>query len=484
MMPGRWPVGFGTAPPRQQPPLPMKHTFLSAIAVAIAVSSAAAQWTQMAPLASPSARSGSAAATAPSGDVVVFGGNLMFGPTNELWRYDGATWTLTTSTGTPSGRANMDLVYDPAAGVFRMYGGASQGFISSTVYDQTWELDPLTWTWSQNVIAGPTPGGVSLHATSFDFAHGVMVVHGGLPDGFFPIDSDATWEFDGTAWTQYAITPATNPGPLERAAMCFHAGIGKSVLFGGIDVQIGGTDKTWLYDAGTHTWTELVIPGAKPQARTGAKMAYDSLRGVCVLTGGADPNDMTGQAYFADAWEFDGQTWTQVATGVAGGRLDSTIAYSPTRNRMVQFGGVNYATFNFYGDTWEWETGTFGSGCAGSNGVPSLSVSGSPHIGQSWTVTCNGAVPGINAGVLVFGFTALPGIDLGPVLGMTGCSAFVSPDLLSSVFVGSAGSFSWTWPSVSGPVGGNFLLQALVLDPAANAPGLTLSNAASVTLGL
>lgn len=465
-------------------PLPMKTHLLSAIAVAIAVSSAAAQWTQVTPLASPGARSGAAAATGPTGDVVVFGGNLLFGPTDEVWRYDGATWTAVTTTGTPAGRGNLDLVYDPNAGVFRMYGGVSPGFIFSTVFDETWELDPTTWTWTQNVVTGPTPGGVWLHTTAFDTVHNLMVVHGGLPNGFFPIDSDATWTFDGTAWTQRAITPATNPGPLERAAMCFHAGIGRTVLFGGIDVQTGGTNKTWLYDGGTHTWTELVIPGAKPQARTGAKMAYDSFRGVCVLTGGADPNDMTGQAHFTDAWEFDGQTWTQVATGVAGGRLDSTIAFMPTRNRMVQFGGANFATFVSYGDTWEWETGTFGSGCAGSNGVPSLSVSGSPKVGQSWTVTCNGAVPAINAGVLVFGFTALPGIDLGPVLGMTGCSAFVSPDLVSSLFVGSGGSFAWTWPSVAGPVGGNFLLQALVLDPAANAFGLTSSNAASVTLGL
>jgi opacity protein-like surface antigen len=71
----------------------MKTHLLSAIAVAIAVSSAAAQWTQMAPLASPSARSGSAAAVAPTGEVVIFGGNLLFGATDEVWSYDGATWT-------------------------------------------------------------------------------------------------------------------------------------------------------------------------------------------------------------------------------------------------------------------------------------------------------------------------------------------------------------------------------------------------------
>lgn len=464
----------------------MNTQLAGAIALSLSAATATAQWTQATPAASPTARSGSALCSTPAGDALLFGGNLPLGATAETHRYDGTTWTALTNVGAPSARANMDLVYDPNAGVFRMYGGAQAGFISTTVFDQTWEmvLSGTTATWAQNVIVGPTPGGLYLHTTSYDTVHDVMVVHGGLPDGFFPIDSDRTWEFDGTSWTETAITPAVNPGPLERAAMCFHPGIGRTVLFGGIDVQTGGTDKTWTYDAGANTWTEVAAGAvAKPAARTGAKLAYDPLRDVCVLTGGADPSDPTGQTYFADTWEFDGHTWTQVAAGATPARLDASLAFVAAQNRLVLFGGVDFSTFTFHSDTWHWETGTFGSGCAGTNGTPHLSVSGSPRLGQSWTVTAHDVNSSINAGVLVFGFAELPGIDLGPILGMPGCLAFTTPDVLTSLLTGAGGSFSWTWPVVSGAPGDHFHGQALCIDPTVNAFGFTISNAISVTVG-
>ncbi|MBX3462103.1 MAG: hypothetical protein KF830_02955 [Planctomycetes bacterium] len=460
----------------------MNHTLLGAIALSLTVSSLTAQWTQAAPAASPTARSGATMCTTPAGNVILFGGSLNFGATNQTWSYNGTTWTQVTTTGTPQARSNMDLVYDPTAGVYRLYGGVQFGFIGSTVYDQTWEFDGSAWT--QNIIVGPTPGGLCQHGTSYDTVHNVMVVYGGLPNPTFPIDSNRTWEFDGTGWAETAVSPAVNPGPLERPAMCFHIGIGKTVLFGGIDVQTGGNDKTWLYDAGTNSWSELVVTGPKPAPRTGAKMAYDPVRGVCVMTGGADWTDPTGQTYFTDTWEFNGQVWTQVATGVAGGRMDSPLAYMPSRNRMVQFGGANFATFVIFNDTWEWESGSFGSGCAGTNGTPRLSVDSSPRLGQSWTVTASNVNPALNLGILAFGFTQLPGVDLGPVLGMPGCLAFTTPDVITSLLSGNSGSFSWTWPSVFGSVGDRFFAQALCLDPTVNAFGFTISNAIAVTVGL
>jgi hypothetical protein len=460
----------------------MNQALLGAIALSVTLSSLSAQWTQVAPAASPTARSGAAITTGPTGNLVMFGGNLAFGATNQTWSYNGSTWTQLSTTGTPSARSNTELVYDPNAGVYRMYGGVQNGFIGSTVFDQTWEFNGTAW--SQSVIVGATPGGTCQHGSSFDTVHNVMVIYGGLPNPFFPIDSDQTWEFNGTSWTQTAASPAVNPGPLERPAMCFHVGIGQTVLFGGIDVQTGANDKTWLYDAGTNAWSELVVAGPKPAPRTGAKMAYDPIRGVCVLTGGADPLDPNGQTYFQDAWEFNGQVWTQIATGVTGSRMDSMIAFMPNRNRMVQFGGANFSTFVFYNDTWEWQTGTFGAGCAGTNGTPALSVNASPRLGQSWTVTVSNANPTLNIGLLAFGFATFPGIDLGPVLGMPGCFAFTTPDVVTSVLTGAAGSFSWTWPSVSGAVGDRFHAQALCLDPTVNAFGFTISNALTATVGL
>ncbi|MBL8727316.1 MAG: hypothetical protein JNM25_02720 [Planctomycetes bacterium] len=459
----------------------MKTTLLGAIALSISVSSLSAQWQQATPGASPPTTAAAAFATGPTGNLLMFGGDTGgFAPSSQAWTYDGTTWT--TAASGPGGRAGAEMEYDINGGVFVMYGGLSSSFFGGPSKDETWVFDGTTWT--QPVIVGTTPGGLGLHGMSHDSVHNLTIVYGGLPDSFFPIDSDKTFEWNGTGWTETAITPATNPGPLERPSMCFHAGIGKTVLFGGIDVQGSWNNTTWTYDGATHAWSALTIAGAKPAARTGAMMAYDSIRGVCVLTGGADPTDMTGQTYFSDTWEFDGTTWTQVATSITGTRLNGMMGFMPASNRMVVFGGVSFATFTYYNDTWEWETGTFGSACPGSNGLPHLSVNQSPRLGQPWVVTASNLNTTFNAGVLVFGFTQIPGgFLLDPFPGMPGCYAYITPDASVGI-TGSLGDASWTWPSVGGTIGSQFWGQALCYDPGVNAFDFTITQAISGTIGL
>ncbi len=48
--------------------------------------------------------------------------------------------------------------------------------------------------------------------------------------------------------------------------------------------------------------------------------------------------------------------------------------------------------------------------------------------------------------------------------------------------MGAAGSTSWTWNPVAGPVGSQAFCQALCFDPPANAFGFTLSNQVTITL--
>jgi len=461
-------------------PTVMKNTVLGTLAVATSLSSLSAQWVQAAPATSPSSRASAAMSTDPNGGLLMFGGDTGgFSPSNESWNYDGTNWTLLAPTASPSGRAGAAMVYDPNAGVAWMYGGLNSSFFGGPSKDELWQFDGTTWT--QPVIAGSTPGGLGLFGMSFDTGNNVAVVYGGLANNFFPIDSNETWEWNGTTWTQTAVSPAVNPGPLERPAMCFHAGLGRTVLFGGLDVQGSWNDTTWAYDAAANTWSTIPIVGPKPGARTGARMTYDSTRGVCVLTGGADPNDPTGATYWNDTWEFDGTSWTQVATNITGTRLDAMIGYLPATNRVVVFGGANFTTFTYFGDTWLWEAGTFGAGCAGTNGTPALSSSSSPRLGQSWTTTVTNLNPSLNIAFFVFGFSTFPGVDLG-FLPMPGCFLFESLDILIGA-TGAAGSANWTWPAVSGTLGTRFYAQAMCFDPTVNGFGFTISNAIAATIG-
>ena len=465
------------------------HTFAGALALSASLT---AQWQETTPASSPAGRAGHGMACDPSsGDVVVFGGDTFAfpaGPTNQTWRYDGATWTNANPATSPPASVGVSLVYDSNRAVFVTYGSLSTSFFGGPSADRTWEYDPLTNAWSENVLLTTTPGGLGLYGMSFDSVVGRTVLYGGLPDNFFPIDSDQTWEYDGNDWT--LVTTTGNPGPLERPGMCFHAGIGRSVVFGGIDVQTGGNDDVWLYQSngnGTGTWSTAIVTGPRPTVRTGCRLVYDSARQVCVLTGGQDPNNGTP---FGDTWELtvDGAgngAGTQVTSAYTNARLDAGRAFVPTRRQVVMFGCSNFVTFQAYGDTWEYgaKSRTFGNGCPGSNGVPTLDAADAPRFGENYVLDVGNLNTSVNVAFVALSLSDIPPTPL-DVIGMTGCTAYVLPVALATV-TGSAGSasLSTAMPTTVGLLGTSIFSQALSLDPQVNAAWLTASNAHEGTLG-
>jgi hypothetical protein len=89
-------------------------------------------------------------------------------------------------------------------------------------------------------------------------------------------------------------------------------------------------------------------------------MAFDSYRKKIVLFGG-----YATTGYLNDTWEWDGETWTQVADTGPHPRDGHSLAFDSTRNRIVLFGGdnsfrVGLAKGNVKGlgpsgDTWAWD---------------------------------------------------------------------------------------------------------------------------------
>jgi hypothetical protein len=461
---------------------------IGAATAATTAGTAVAQWAQLAPATSPPAR----AAAAMTYDLfynrlVLFGGIGGGGFTqfNDTWTFDGTTWTQQTPANSPPAKFYTDIVVDTTRAVCVMYGGNAT--FSSPGTNETWEYDGFTWT---QRFPATNPGNLGLHAMVFDSVRNKTVLYGGMPGGNPIVDSNQTWEYDGVDWTRRF--PANNPGPLEAHSMCFHAGVGKTILFGGVNANPSAppsaidSDRTWAYD-GTN-WAELPVPGVRPLRRERARLAYDPIRQVCVLVGGMHYSN--GQPR-SDTWELQQTgatwTWTQVVTpGLPANfyHFSSTLAFLPGERHMVQFGGEQ-GTATFFGDTSEYgaRTSAFGSGCAGTNGVPSLSPADAPRLGQPWSLTVANLNPAYNFAAIAFSTTQLPGVDLGALYGMTGCTGYVTPDVLLTAPIGAAGSTTWTWPTVSGPIGAQLYCQALCLDPGVNSFGATVSNALASTLG-
>lgn len=428
-----------------------------------------AQWIQKSPTASPPARTGSAIDFVPQNvGLIMFGGGSPF-LTNETWLYDGATWVQLNPTTSPSGRAGAHLVYDSFRGVAVLYGGLASNISIPPPTNETWEWDGTTWSQATPTASA---GNRYQYGACFDALRGRVVMYGGKSTQLLGIPNNETWEYDGATWAQ--ITTTGNPGPRERPAMCFHAGIAQTVIFGGA-TGFGVTDETWLYDGNSSTWTQVATTGPKPSARNAAKMVYDSVRQICIMTGGQD-----GSGPLSDTWTFDGTNWLEQSSPTQPVR-DHAFAFLPTSKQAVKFGGFTAAPNTLTDETWELGGGVLGTGCTGTNGTPSLTSSAAPVVGQSWTMDVVGLNPTLNIAFLVLGLAQLPGTDLGPLLGMPGCFGYATPDVIITLN-GTGGAASWTWPAVAGPVGASLYAQALCLDPTVNAFGSTISNAFYTTL--
>ncbi len=79
-------------------------------------------------------------------------------------------------------------------------------------------------------------------------------------------------------------------------------------------------------------------------------MVYDSARERIVLFGGkSNPQFAT---YLNDTWEWDGVSWTQIATTGPSPRAYAAMQYDTVRDRILVFGG-EFGNENAPNDTWE-----------------------------------------------------------------------------------------------------------------------------------
>jgi len=442
---------------------------------------AAAQWHQPTPAAAPAARytPGMTFDSAANRTILFGGAKTTFGNWNDTWSFNGTTWTQLAPLASPSARPGIDLVYDELRGLTVMYGGGNTSPFGGPSLDQTWEFNGVTWT---QVATANTPGGLTAYGMAYDALRYRTVLYGGLHDSFFPIDSADTWEYDGVNWTH--VTTAHNPGPLENPAICYHAVLGKVVMFGGIDVQTGGTTTTWSYDG--IDWTPIAVAGPSPSARTMARMVYDPQRGVSVMYGGMNPN--TGAA-INETWEFNGVAWTQRTDLQPPDRRGFGLAFDTARHVAVAFGGVD-ANFTARTDTWQYGglVESFGAGCLGTAGVPVLTASQGARLGQVFQSTMSHLHPAAPIAVTLIGTSStnsgglpLPA-DLG-FLGLPGCTLYGSGDITQFDSAGGGTSVDNLFiPNDQIYLGVEFFVTGVSLDTV-NSFGAVLSNALRCRVG-
>ena len=155
-----------------------------------------------------------------------------------------------------------------------------------------------------------------------------------------------TWILENGLWRK---GPAAPSGLKARggAAMAYHPGIQKVVLFGGAGPGWPPYHDTWLYDGSS--WTKGPTAPSGLTGRTGARMAYHDGLGELVLFGGS------GVKPYNETWLFDGTRWAKGPATPAGmsARVFFGMTYNPATKKIMVAGGNGQAdTWLFDGVSW------------------------------------------------------------------------------------------------------------------------------------
>jgi cysteine-rich repeat protein len=251
---------------------------------------------------------------------------------------------LDVSFGTPPPLDFEAMTYDASRDRVVMFGGAASLSPAFGLSSSTWEWDGTGWQLAAVAFAPPPRRKTAL---AYDPIRRRVVMFGG--DNGNGVAFGDTWTWDGAAWT--LLAPPTSPPPRLDHAMTFDPIRGKIVLFGGSRGNDGSNTPladTWEFD-GT-TWSPLATATA-PAARSRHAMAFDPVRGIVVIVGG---NIGTFTAPVSgDSWSLAGSTWTQLAGGPPSA-IAIAAAFDPIARRILTFGG-NDAAGNVSAETWMWD---------------------------------------------------------------------------------------------------------------------------------
>ena len=268
-----------------------------------------------------------------------------------------STWTELDPSGTvPPARAAHAMTHDPITGRLILFGGST----GAAYLNDIWAYDPVADTWRELESSGTVPARRGFPSMAYDPTTRRLIVFGGSDwdTGAFLND---TWAYDPAASTWTNLNPA-GALPPERAwhTMVCDSDTGRLIMFGG---GVGGftnditavdqLNDTWAYDPIANTWADLDPAGAVPAARYGQAMAYSPSTQRIILFGGG-----TATARFNDTWAYDSATNTWVELRPAGTlpspRGGHSMAYDTTSARLIMFGGGVSQTV-LVNDTWAYD---------------------------------------------------------------------------------------------------------------------------------
>lgn len=318
-------------------------------------------WSMMQPASSPPPRYDVAASFDPmlSQPILVAGCcNAPGGFLDDVWAYDGSSWSRHDPINAPAPRMGSVSIYDPSHATLLLFGGyGGDGFLADT-----WTYTSAGWN---HIPPSTSPPARFAASAAYYASQSEIIVFGGQGSSATGCTSgvsglsnpnhlcDDTWAWNGQSWSQ--LTMATHPSYRSLASMADNPANGQVLLYGGT-ADLGTLGDTWSFSAGT--WSQL-HPTVNPGQRYGAAFAYDPVLRAPVLFGGNGFDTHGNPAYLNDTWIWTGTNWRQLnPAGSPPARYAASFSFDTQKNGLVLYGGWGYSgmlsdTWLFVGGNWQ-----------------------------------------------------------------------------------------------------------------------------------
>lgn len=263
--------------------------------------------------------------------VIMYGGDKPGSASDEMWEWDGTTWTRLCAGCAPGGRRYHSMTYDSGRDRIVLFGGRPGG----VDLNDLWEWDGTTWT--ERTPAGPIPSGREGSQLGYDPDRQRVVLMGGCAG------RRDVWEWDGTAWTN--PTPANAPMALggHGSEIAYDRANHRLLVLPDPCNETTRRDDLYAWD-GT-SWT-MLCGSCSGVPRVDASIVYDVALAKMYLVGGFDGGEIRGTSVLvADEWQ---------PLEVDPSARDSVgIAYDESRDVIVLYGGNGAPCGGDCDETWE-----------------------------------------------------------------------------------------------------------------------------------
>jgi len=265
-------------------------------------------------------------------EILLFGGRDQSGhDLNDLWSWNSQTsrWSQIATAISPSARSGHAMTYDQANDTLVLFGGLND----DNVLNDMWTWDGTTWTEiSAQDIAPPARYD---HTMAYHSQKQQIIVFGGANAEDY-LNDTWIWTAD-QGWSQPQSAGPSQPAARKGHAMLYDAQKDTVVLSGGLDESGSSLDDFWQWVG--DQWQAFAVNGTSPQARAGHTLAYNSQQNKVIFIGGFFTNRLD-DILFADTWVLDDTAWEQVANVPPFSRYSSSAMAYEQDDAYIIFGGL------------------------------------------------------------------------------------------------------------------------------------------------